>query len=73
MKESYYRLVLHHFLKYPSEMLNNMNDDGCEEKHEKIVSNIAWSENFYVSIIWKFYYNFKLYIYVVKPKKELVL
>jgi len=47
VKESYYRLVLRHFLKYPNEMLNAMNDD-FEEKYEKIVSNAAWSENFYV-------------------------
>ncbi|QSX23889.1 hypothetical protein [Priestia megaterium] len=48
MKESYYRLVLCHFLKYPNEMLNTMNDDDCEEEYEKIVSNAAWSENFYL-------------------------
>lgn len=47
MKESYDRLVLRHFLKYPTEMLNAMNDD-CEEEYEKIVSNVTWSENFYV-------------------------
>ncbi|MFB8426310.1 hypothetical protein ACFC4S_30280 [Priestia megaterium] len=48
MKESYYRLVLRHFLKYPNEMLNTMNDDDCEGKYKKISSNPAWSENFYV-------------------------
>ena len=48
MKESYYRLVLRHFLKYPNDMLNTMNDDDCEEEHEKVVSNVAWSENFHV-------------------------
>jgi len=48
MKESYYCLVLRHFLKYPNEMLNTMNDDDCEEEYEKIVSNAAWSENFHV-------------------------
>jgi len=41
MKESYYRLVLHHFLKCPNEMLNAMNDDNCQEEYEKIVSNAA--------------------------------
>lgn len=46
IKESYYPLVLRHFLKYPNEMLNTMNDD-CEED-EKIVSNADWSEKFYV-------------------------
>jgi len=48
VKESYYRLVLRHFLKYPNEMLNTMNDDDCEEEYEKVVSNAAWSENFHV-------------------------
>lgn len=48
MKESYCRLVLHHFLKYPNEMMNTMNDDNCEEEYEKIVSNAAWSEISYV-------------------------
>ncbi|WP_179891685.1 hypothetical protein [Priestia megaterium] len=48
MRESYYRLVLRHFLKYPNEMLNAMNDDDCEKEYEKIVSNVAWSENFHV-------------------------
>ncbi|MEH7209900.1 hypothetical protein V7094_27435 [Priestia megaterium] len=48
MRESYYRLALLHFLKYPNEMLNAMNDDDCEEEYEKIVSNAAWSENLYV-------------------------
>ncbi|MBZ6485085.1 hypothetical protein [Priestia aryabhattai] len=48
VKESYYRLVLRHFLKYPNEMLNTMNDDDCEEEYEKIVSNAAWSENFHL-------------------------
>ena len=48
VKESYYRLVLRHFLKYPNEMLNIMNDDDCEEEYEKVVSNAAWSENFHV-------------------------
>ncbi|WP_176586042.1 hypothetical protein [Priestia megaterium] len=47
MKESCYRLVLPHFLKYPNEMLNTMNDD-CEKEYEKVVSNAAWSEKFYV-------------------------
>ncbi|WP_455842787.1 hypothetical protein [Priestia megaterium] len=47
MKESYYRLVLRYFLKYPNEMLNAMNDD-CEEEYGKIVSNDALNENFYV-------------------------
>ncbi|WP_257129543.1 hypothetical protein [Priestia megaterium] len=40
MKESYYHLVLRHFLKYSNKMLNAMNDDDCEE-YEKIVSNAA--------------------------------
>ncbi len=35
MKESYYRLVLRYFLKYPNEMLNTMNSDDCEEEYEK--------------------------------------
>ncbi|MDD1516077.1 hypothetical protein [Priestia megaterium] len=48
MKESYYRLVLRHFLKYPNEMLNTMNDDACKEEYEKIVSNAAWNENFHL-------------------------
>lgn len=47
MKESYYRLVLRHFLKYPSEMLNTISDE-CEEEYKKVVSNIAWNENFHV-------------------------
>lgn len=47
MKESYYRLVLRHFLKYPNAMLNTMNDD-CEEEYEKIISNATWSESFHV-------------------------
>ncbi|MDP1471888.1 hypothetical protein Q8G32_29035 [Priestia megaterium] len=47
MKESYYRLVLRHFLKHPNEMLNTMNDDR-EEEYGKVVSNFAWSENFHV-------------------------
>ena len=37
MKESYYRLVLRHFLKYPNEMLNTMNDDDCKEEYEKLL------------------------------------
>ncbi|MEH6884176.1 hypothetical protein V7Z92_09490 [Priestia megaterium] len=41
VKESYYRLVLRHFLKYTNEMLNAMNDDDCEEEYEKVVSNVA--------------------------------
>jgi len=48
MKESYYRLVLRHFLKLSNDMLNTMNGDDCEEKYEKIISNAAWSEKFYV-------------------------
>lgn len=48
MKESYYRLVLRHFLKDPNEMLNIMNDDDYEEEYEKVVSNVAWSEKFHV-------------------------
>jgi len=48
VKESYYHLFLRHFLKYPNEMLNTMNDDDCEEEYEKVVSNAAWSENFHV-------------------------
>ncbi|MGG4018855.1 hypothetical protein ABEV70_26835 [Priestia megaterium] len=48
MKESYYRLVLRHFLKYPNEMLNTMNNDDCEEEYEKVVSNVGWSENYCV-------------------------
>lgn len=48
MKKSYYRLVLRHFLKYPNEMLNTMNDEDCEEEYKKIVSNAAWSENFHL-------------------------
>ncbi len=48
MKESYYRLVLRHFLKDPKEMVKAMNGDDCEEEHEKIVSNVACSEKFYV-------------------------
>lgn len=47
MKESYYRLVLRHFLKDPNEMLNTMNGD-CEEEYEKVVRDIARSENFHV-------------------------
>ena len=47
VKESYYRSVLRHFLKYPNEHLKNMNDDDCEE-YEKIVSKAAWSEKFHV-------------------------
>lgn len=72
VKESYYGLVLRHFLKYPNEMLNAMNDDDCEEEYEKIVSNAAWSENFYVRKNRSFttFFNSKC---VVKPKKELVL
>ncbi|MFS0621103.1 hypothetical protein [Priestia megaterium] len=45
MKESYYSLVLRHFLKYPNEMFNTISDD-YEEEYEKVVSNVAWSENF---------------------------
>jgi len=48
MKESYYHLVLPHFLKYPNEMLKAMNDDYCEEKYENIVSNADSSEKFQV-------------------------
>lgn len=59
MRESYYRLVLRHFLKYPNEMLNAMNDNDCEKEYEKIVSNVAWSENFHVWRIREFYYIFK--------------
>jgi len=40
MKESYYRLVLRHFLKYLNEMLNTISDN-CEEEYEKVVSNVA--------------------------------
>lgn len=32
MKESYYRLVLRHLLKYPNKMLKTMNDDDYEEE-----------------------------------------
>ncbi|WP_179884121.1 hypothetical protein [Priestia megaterium] len=48
VKESYYRSVLRHFLKYPNEHLKNMNDDDCQEEYKRIVSNTAWSENLYV-------------------------
>lgn len=48
MKESYYRLVLRHFMTYPNKMLNTMNGDDCEEEYEKIVSNAAWIKYFYV-------------------------
>ncbi|NGY80509.1 hypothetical protein F6Y02_41365 (plasmid) [Bacillus megaterium] len=48
LKESYYRLVLCHLLKYPIEMLNTMKDDACEKGYEKIVSNAVWSENFHL-------------------------
>jgi len=34
-----------------------MNED-CEEEYEKVVSNAAWSENFYVRRIREFYYMF---------------
>ncbi|MFE7083735.1 hypothetical protein [Priestia megaterium] len=61
MKERYYRLVLHHLLKHPNEMLNITNDD-CEEEYEKVVSNAAWSENFYVRRIREFYYMFTFYM-----------
>jgi len=47
MKESYYRLILPYFLKYPYEMLNTMNDD-CIEEYEKVVRDIARSKNFHV-------------------------
>lgn len=47
MKERYYRLVLRHFVKHPNEMLNTIRD-GYEEEYEKVVSNVAWSEKFYV-------------------------
>ncbi len=47
MKKSYYRLDLRHFLKYPNDMLSNMNDD-YEEEYEKIVDNAACIETFYV-------------------------
>ncbi len=36
------------FLKYLNEMLNAMNADDCEEEHEKIDSNAAWSDNLYL-------------------------
>jgi hypothetical protein len=48
VKESYYWSGLRHFLKYPNEHLKNMNNDDREEEYERIVSNAAWSENFYV-------------------------
>ena len=38
-EKSYYRAVLRHFLKYPNEHWKIMNDDDCEEEHERIVSN----------------------------------
>jgi hypothetical protein len=59
MEESYYRSVLRHFKKYPNEHLKNMNDDDCEEEHEGIVSNAAWSETFCVRRIRMFHYSFK--------------
>ncbi|MED4297375.1 hypothetical protein P4678_22330 [Priestia megaterium] len=46
IKESYYRSVLRHFLKYPSGQLKNMNEDECQEEYEKIVSNSICIERF---------------------------
>lgn len=48
MKEIYYRLVFHHFLKDTNEILNTMNCNDREEEYEKIVSNTVWSEKFCV-------------------------
>jgi len=48
VKESYYRSVLRHFLRYSNEHLKNMNDDNCEEEYERIVSNAVWGESFYM-------------------------
>ncbi|MDF2052638.1 hypothetical protein [Priestia megaterium] len=71
MKESYYRLVLRHFLKYPNEMLNTMNDD-CEEEYEKLLVMLLRVKSFTCEELGSFttFLNSKC---VVKPTKELVL
>lgn len=71
-KESYYRLVSRHFLKYPNDMLNTMNDDDCKKNTKKLLVMLLGVKSFTCEELGCFttFLNSKC---VVKPKKELVL
>ncbi|GAB1804421.1 hypothetical protein [Priestia megaterium] len=72
VKESYDRLVLRHFLKYPNNMLSTMNGDVCEGEDGKFLVTLLGVKTFTCEELRGFttFLNSK---YVVKLKKELVL